>query len=180
MGKGGWGRGKGDLDPRRTMLPMNRWNFLGRATSPRAPRFRIGALGDRALPTRPGSSSRRSLNGTGSSMNQVHRTPSIGVRCLNSGARAVPARIPLACFQATSMRHEDAARSVAAWPQQPFPAHHSFGTGPAAMASAIAAFKGSCGGIPVVPSASALAWPRSMVGLPVSVPRTAMASAATS
>ena len=31
-------------------LPMNRWNFLGRATSPRAPRFRIGALGDRALP----------------------------------------------------------------------------------------------------------------------------------
>jgi hypothetical protein len=31
-------------------LPMNRWNFLGRATSPRAPCFRIGALGDRALP----------------------------------------------------------------------------------------------------------------------------------
>jgi hypothetical protein len=36
-------------------LPMNRWNFLGRATSPRAPYSRIGALGDRALPARPGS-----------------------------------------------------------------------------------------------------------------------------
>jgi hypothetical protein len=31
-------------------IAMNRWNFLGRATSPRAPCFRIGALGDRALP----------------------------------------------------------------------------------------------------------------------------------
>jgi hypothetical protein len=38
-------------------LPMNRWHFLGRATSPRALIFRIGALGDRALPARPGSSS---------------------------------------------------------------------------------------------------------------------------